>query len=431
MRIEPGTHYWRLRERCGTQVADQASAVWQINVGRADADVAGAWGTSIDLNGDGIADALVDLGLSAGGYVGRRSGLGSQPDFVVGGDAGSLILAATAGDTNGDGVVEIATWENRHSGVILRTSTEAGIRGPPVAAVRPPELPASSNEFGPAGDFDGDGYGDVLLIAHDRGAVFVYWGSASGASDGSRTELPMGGFILGMSARAFGAGDANGDGISDIAVGCRNRDEARIDSPDGTAVLLFLGRGSRSLTAPDGIYPTGPYRQSQNLQPMWVGDTNGDGRSDLALIRRFTAADLHVFLGAPSGIAPMPTWTVPVAPPPNLWPISDVNGDGFDDVLVTRGFDTSIDALLLPGSPTGPRTGGGAISLAGLPYAPMYASGDFNADGFDDVIGQAGDMARSVALHAGFPGGLHVSERTLTYDGRNAMGFVVLASNSP
>jgi hypothetical protein len=116
----------------------------------------------------------------------------------------------------------------------------------------------------PAGDVNGDGYGDVIVGAPeydagqtDEGAAFVFLGSASGiASAGAEdaaTQLESNraivpGAFLGpyFGSSVASAGDVNGDGYSDVIVGAVRYDAVLADEG---AAFVFLGSAAG---IPDG-----------------------------------------------------------------------------------------------------------------------------------------------------------------------------------
>jgi hypothetical protein len=100
-----------------------------------------------------------------------------------------------------------------------------------------------------AGDVNGDGYGDVIVGAHqydawetNEGAAFVFLGSASGIGDADPTtahaqlESDQADALLGQSVSS--AGDVNGDGYGDVIVGAFFYDAGEGDEG---AAFVFLG----------------------------------------------------------------------------------------------------------------------------------------------------------------------------------------------
>lgn len=136
-----------------------------------------------------------------------------------------------------------------------------------------------------------------------------------------------------------------------------------------------------------------------------AGDVNGDGHADLIVGAPSYSHDqdregrAYVYHGSPTGLPPLPAWTFE----PNLvecelgWSVAsagDVNGDGYDDVLVASEFCGVVDregrVYLFLGSASGLAAthawmleGGGADESLGWSIA---SAGDVNGDTYDDVI---------------------------------------------
>jgi hypothetical protein len=252
-------------------------------------------------------------------------------------------------------------------------------------------------EVSDAGDVNGDGFDDVVVSAdsyhngqEDEGKVFVFLGSPSGpdANPIWTAEGNQGGARFGLSVS--GAGDVNGDGFDDLIVG----------TPDYHAGRPYEGRAFLYLGSPSGPSPT----------PTWVteghkagayygesvsgaGDVNGDGFDDVIVGGNGYdrgRGRVFVFLGSRIGLSPSPDWTVGDFEDEWYFGLSvsgagDVNGDGFADVIV--GARDSGGAVVYQGSPHGlSETPAWSARGGGYFGAWVSGAGDVNGDGFDDVI---------------------------------------------
>ncbi|MFO0981824.1 MAG: integrin alpha, partial [Planctomycetota bacterium] len=206
-----------------------------------------------------------------------------------------------------------------------------------------------------AGDVNGDGFSDVIVGApffdngeSDEGAAFVFLGSLTGPSlaPAWSAESNQDGASLGWSVAP--AGDVNGDGFADVLVGARQYDNDEVD--EGGA-FLFTGSGS-------GLGISAAWTAEGNqascffgISVATAGDVNGDGFDDVlvgaSLYDNGEADEGRAFLFNGSAIGPSlaPDWTTEGDQVSALYGISvatagDVNGDGFADLLVgAQGYD--------------------------------------------------------------------------------------------
>lgn len=261
-------------------------------------------------------------------------------------------------------------------------------------------------------DFDGDGRDDLAVTATSgpRSSVSVLYGTARGLT-ALRDQLWSGASpgVPGRPDRFFGirlaAGDFNGDGRAELAV--RSHGLSPEDSPGGVLVLRGTARGLTAdgptpVFSPDtsGLRPPGSSEEhSFGGASMAAGDTNGDGRDDLALGRSARvrtgeslcdpdddSALTTVLLGSPRGLSTRGaqglrgTGLVPDGGLPNCVAsvgerksFGDYDGDGKAELaLLYRASPWDEDrpvlgVAVLPGSDSGPTTRGAQLWRADAP----------------------------------------------------------------
>lgn len=133
----------------------------------------------------------------------------------------------------------------------------------------------------------------------------------------------------------------------------------------------------------DPIMTTPAWTSSFGVQVASAGDVNGDGFDDVVVASFGTA---YLFQGSASGLSQTPDWSSSLGG--LVAGAGDVNGDGYDDVLVSSLVPFG-GAALYYGSPSGldhvpdwtP-----AVSADAPEVRSIAGAGDVNGDGFADLI---------------------------------------------
>ncbi|MGD8472611.1 MAG: hypothetical protein PVH59_00715, partial [Anaerolineae bacterium] len=200
-----------------------------------------------------------------------------------------------------------------------------------------------------------------------------------------------------LAPAAAGAGDVNGDGVGDLLLGDPNA-----ASGEGRAYLI-LGRRDGGWLSPFnlsdadwhlGVAGTTGFGGSAAS----AGDVNGDGLADL-LVGAAAIADhagaTWLFQGREQGVPDAqivfysPLGALPV--PPDLAGLGDTNGDGLSDLLIAS--PGAAVALVhghpddeWPASPIALVTGAAALFDAPGPQQTVSRAGDLNGDGLGDML---------------------------------------------
>ena len=404
--------------------------------------------TAGDVNADGYSDVIVGAHLFENGatdegaafiYHGSSSGISttvsSQLEMNNPG-ANFGISVACAGDVNGDGYSDVIVGGNDYEngqtdegGAFVFHGSASGVSTTVSSTL---ELNQAYSEMGygvsSAGDVNGDGYSDILVGARyydnghsSEGCAAIYHGSASGISTTADivVEIHQAGAYLGKSVSA--AGDVNGDGYSDIVVGAANFDGP--ESNEGT-VLVYLGSSTGIDTLTKRSIESNQASSYFGTSVSSAGDVNGDGYADILIGARLYDNGLNaegaafVFMGSPAIFNRFSDYEVIDTNQSYAYfgydvsSAGDVNGDGFDDVIIgspryDNGETDEGAAYVYLGSVNGLNTTAAnrwEPDSASLWYGwAVSGAGDLNGDGYADVV-----VTASQAFNSNYDGFAYV-----------------------
>jgi hypothetical protein len=337
-----------------------------------------------DINMDGLADILLGCpgvgaygGSPVGGVAFVLFGAETRPDVLLDydypGTMGFAILGESltgrfgtsvsgAGDVNGDLVDDIIVGDSGGSFNGITVGTVYVIFGPVFSSedivvstlvaqglgyrIVGTALSALGMSVGAAGDFNGDGLDDIMIgapsasVLADRpqsGAVYVIFGNSA---QGSRADIMASAFGTGFTGgfqvvpdpesaaesvyALAAAGDVNGDGRSDIAIGFPDYGAGAVyvlfsRGPDAAYADIDLGSFHPSSNLGFAIaYPAGTDSVRLGCAVTSVGDINADGYADLLIgapLASFSMIEeagyaVLIYGSAPKTLAPTPSLTM-------------------------------------------------------------------------------------------------------------------------
>lgn len=368
--------------------------------------------------GDYTVQEVVPAGWQQTGPYDTNPGFTGSFTALGDGDGDSVLVAVA--DFNNDGKLDYAAYLNGTQNIYYFYGNGDGTFGS--AQLYSEGMTASAIDM-QTGDFNGDGFTDLLVLGTDFW-VRVVWGSATGFTSFEVLYSPTGDnfFVYGMAVDNL-PGTWDGDGIDDFAV---YGQQADILDPFQTVYYYFIDSCSSSHDFAPARLVAGTQNHPFNnsiLSPLSdralaVGDLNNDGNLDLFINFQSVVAPNYVafiayghgdgtFGQQVSGLTlPDLFFQVPAnGGPGNGGPVAlgDVNGDGILDA-VTSDFNnggTGLTANIyvfqqtsvgtwygLDGNFASPSSPGLSVNsqFRGRTFAiPRIAIADINGDGLPDI----------------------------------------------
>ncbi|WP_328749535.1 FG-GAP and VCBS repeat-containing protein [Streptomyces sp. NBC_00285] len=285
-----------------------------------------------DFNGDGkadlaIADAFSSVYVYRGGFA-KSGTTGKVTKHTL--DATFENTGMVAGKVTKDKATDLyVLGQGYHSDKM--TQDAWFLRGG--STIKPGKVTvvnSSTPDYSPTGvvaDFDKDGYGD-LAVSDTRsnnkaGSVVVWRGGSTGPTTKYRLTQSTSGVATAAAAREYfgsdlSAGDTNGDGYPDLAVGVPYENVGSVEDAGGVHILRggksgLTGKNSQWFTRASAGVPGSPTQYENFGSLVRLRDIDRDGDKDLVVSNDYYGPSL-LLPGTGSGITATGARELNVAP---------------------------------------------------------------------------------------------------------------------
>src|SRR5579864_4200270 len=318
-----------------------------------------------DFNGDKILDMAVANSnpgtATISVLLGNGDGtFGPQTTYAVGNSPTAIVAA----DFNGDHILDLAVanelGRSANQTLSILIGNGDGTFKPAV------NYPGGQSPRGiDVGDFNNDGFLDVVVANNNGNNVTIYLNKGDGTF-AAPTYYPAH-----THPKAVAVGDFNHDGNADLAV-------ANHDTSD---VSILLGDGKGHFAAPVN-YPVG-----LNVRDVHVGNLKGGVNEEDLVTADGGTTTISVLMGNGNGTF-QPAVHYYAGNSPRWVALADFNGDGILDAAASDYGGATVDVLLGNGDGTF-----GAPSSFGVGLNPTgLQAGDVNGDGRQDIVVTIGGL---------------------------------------
>jgi len=274
-----------------------------------------------DLDRDGTTDMLVQIDSNWEWlHVFLGTGGGAFADPLAHGPVSDGLGTACLGDFNGDDTPDIACGSWDQMLVLLRGSGDGTFPIP--AGIGPGRVYSVDT-----GDLDGDGLPEIVGPSYSR--LYIYF-SREGWSFDTTWPFPLEGQV--DFARTC---DLDGNALADLVTS--GSSQGLINAYTGNGDGTFMLRGQYEPQAARQVLPC---------------ELNNDGITDLAAP---ADTDVHVLLGTGGG-GFTPSTTTMAGTRPEWMASADLDGDGFNDLVVTDNYGDAMVVMFNDGAGGFPAT---------------------------------------------------------------------------
>ena len=358
---------WRVRACDDSARCSTWSEIRYVQVGR----------VREDINGDGYGDLMGWSGDGLDVYMGNGQFDVSASSAHIPFPNHCGFSSSFLGDVNGDGYGDFLTTQTYSPSAgcvpVLFYGGNSVQSLSSVIMTKTAGGPSTNINAKSAGDFNGDGYADVIVQwgygnFTPESQVRIYWGGRSLSADPDLTIPGPYPNFEGFSDSGR-IGDVDGDGYEDVGLLAFDIDPTK---PAVGKIQVFFG-GSTPDTLPDVEVATA--QAAGSIGP--AGDVDGDGYGDVVVRVGHSYGILH---GGAALLGPLnQTWSE--ADSSSILGGFDMNGDHLADFAVGR---SGASPLLYLGSVATPMVSQGGLSNVLLPVAASFS--DHDGDGRPDLI---------------------------------------------